>query len=279
MFHTDREPAELQALTTYSEKHGDERESGLALKLSITMPNTVLDLFDPQLRAAFYRANDTISAQTDEPQADTPTPVLRFSALAGLRWTRQIAGAVVEIGAEDLLGKSQVRVTEATVDNFAFNLLEGGSVETTLRIKCKPDPEDVGALYERLRQTVLVTIRPPEHAQYEPAADGDPDQGELAADDDDGPTSSDDVPIPSATVFAKQVRAEVAKAKPAPKVSKKKSRAARAFPAALDGTVDRNPFDAAVDAAGGASINDPEAWPFPKETPAGTTPPGGKALQ
>ena len=195
MFHTDREPAELQALTTYSEKHGDERESGLALKLSLTMPNTVLDLFDPQLRPAFYRANDTISAQTDEPQADTPTPVLRFSALAGLRWTKQIVGAVVEIGSEDLLGECQVRVTEATVDNFAFNLLEGGSVETTLRVKCKPDPEDVGALYERLRKTVLVTIRPPEHAQYEASPDASDDDRQASLDDagdhDDDPDDHD----------------------------------------------------------------------------------------
>lgn len=30
MFHTTAEPAELQALTAYSEKRGDERESGLA---------------------------------------------------------------------------------------------------------------------------------------------------------------------------------------------------------------------------------------------------------
>lgn len=126
MFHTVAKPAELQALTTYSEKHGDERESGLALKLSITMSNTVLDLFDPQLRPAFYRANDTLSAQTDQPQADTPTPVLKMPALAGHRWTKQIVGAVVEIGAEDLLGESKFRVTEATVDSFAFNLLEAG---------------------------------------------------------------------------------------------------------------------------------------------------------
>lgn len=83
MFHTTAEPAELQALATYTEKHGEERVSGLALKLSITQPNTVLDLFDPQLRAAFYRPNDVLSAQTDEPQADTPTPVLRFAALGG----------------------------------------------------------------------------------------------------------------------------------------------------------------------------------------------------
>lgn len=97
MFHTDREPAELQALTTYSEKHGEERESGLALKLSVTMSNTVLDLFDPQLRPAFYRANDGISAQTDQPQADTPTPVLKMPPLTGHRWSKQITGAVVEI--------------------------------------------------------------------------------------------------------------------------------------------------------------------------------------
>lgn len=238
MFHTDREPAELQALTTYSERHGEDRESGLALKLSITMSNTLLDLFDPQLRPAFYRANDTISAQSDAPQADTPTPVLKMPALAGLRWTKQIAGAVVEIGAEDLLGQRLVRVTDATVDNFGFNMLEGGSVELTLRVKCKPDPEDVGALYERLRQMVLVTITPPEHAQYEPAADADGDQADMLDADEDDPAVDDEPPIPSATVFAKEVRSEIQKQT---KVSRK--RRSRSFPAALDGTGDRDPFE------------------------------------
>ena len=233
MFHTTAEPAELQALTTYSEKHGEERVSGLALKLSITQPNTVLDLFDPQLRAAFYRPNDVLSAQTDEPQADTPTPVLRFAALGGIRWTKQITGAVVEIAADDLLGESRVRVTEATVDSFAFNMLEGGSVETTLRVKCKPDPEDVGALYERLRQTVLVTITPPEHATYEPAAAADDDQADMLDDDGDDIEGDDPDTIPVAA--------------PAKKPKQKRpggNRRKRAYPTALDGTGDTDPFAA-----------------------------------
>lgn len=233
MFHTTAEPAELQALTTFSERHGEERVSGLALKLSITQPNTVLDLFDPQLRAAFYRPNDVLSAQTDEPQADTPTPVLRFAALGGIRWTKQITGAVVEIAADDLLGESRVRVTEAVVDSFAFNMLEGGSVETTLRVKCKPDPEDVGALYERLRQTVLVTITPPEHATYEPAAAADDDQADMLDDDGDDIEGDDPDTIPVAA--------------PAKKPKQKRpggNRRKRAYPTALDGTGDTDPFAA-----------------------------------
>ncbi len=233
MFNTKNEPAELQALTTFSERHGEERVSGLALKLSITQPNTVLDLFDPQLRAAFYRPNDVLSAQTGEPQADTPTPVLRFAALSGIRWTKQITGAVVEIAADDLLGESRVRMTEATVDNFAFNMLEGGSVETTLRVKCKPDPEDVGALYERLRQTVLVTITPPEHATYEPAAAADDDQADMLDDDGDDIEGDDPDTIPVAA--------------PAKKPKQKRpggNRRKRAYPTALDGTGDTDPFAA-----------------------------------
>ena len=244
MFHTTAEPAELQALTTYSEKHGEERVSGLALKLSITQPNTVLDLFDPQLRAAFYRPNDVLSAQTDEPQADTPTPVLRFAALGGIRWTKQIAGAVVEIAADDLLGESRVRVTEAVVDSFAFNMLEGGSVETTLRVKCKPDPEDVGALYERLRQTVLVTITPPEHATYEPAAAADDDDQADMLDDDDDDFEGDDPDAIPVTAPAKRGRKPGGAKKPGKKPAAKK-RTSRAFAgAALDGTGDTDPFAA-----------------------------------
>ena len=235
MFHTDREPAELQALTTYSEKHGEERESGLALKLSVTMSNTVLDLFDPQLRPAFYRANDGISAQTDQPQADTPTPVLKMPPLTGHRWSKQITGAVVEISGDDLLGASNVRVTEATVDNFAFNMLEGGSVETTLRIKCKPDPEDVGALYERLRQTVLVTIRPPEHAQYEEGDDNKDDdhddaQGDMLDDDDQAESEAD--PLASAVLSGGSEPAQSS----ATVTHRRRRKADRAFPDAADGT-------------------------------------------
>lgn len=167
MFHLDDEPAELVNMTVYSELHGDERESGIAFKLSVTQANDVLDQHHPGLRLAFYRAADVISAQKKLDAVPVATPVRRFPEITSIDWNQSVVGAKLTMRHDDLLGSEPVECSEVTVDNFEIIFLDA-AVTRNFRVKCKPVADDVGHAYEWLRKTVHITIVPPEAARYEP---------------------------------------------------------------------------------------------------------------
>jgi hypothetical protein len=50
---------------------------------------------------------------------------------------------------------------EATVDNFKIDPLAGNAAAITLRVKVKPDPDDVAVLYQLQDSDVQLTITPP----------------------------------------------------------------------------------------------------------------------
>lgn len=101
-------------------------------------------------------------------------------------------------------------------------------------------------LYERLRQTVLVTITPPEHATYEPAPAQDADDAQRRlddgegdddadpqddGDDHDGPRTSDDLPASAVAADGE------APASTVPVTRRRRRRKVEpVFPGALDGT-------------------------------------------
>ena len=151
MFRTHDTPATLANLTAYSEKRGDETVSGLALKMVLDLPAGILDSFRPKLTEAFFRL-------------DSRDIEVRFPEIEGIRWGREIMGARVLIGYEDLLGSEPVELPGAIVDHFRFAPKNGGTVEVTLRIKVKPDGAVVGRLYEWLQKEVQLTIEPPTSA-------------------------------------------------------------------------------------------------------------------
>ena len=148
MFNVQAVAAKLVAHTSYSETHGDQHVSGLALKLQMTLPSSILDALNPHLRSRFYRSD----------LQDMP---LVFPEIESIAWKRELIGASVEIGYDDLFGSAPVELYDAVVDHIRLGLKTGGSVEVTLRVKAKPDALSVGRLYERLQKEVLLTIEPP----------------------------------------------------------------------------------------------------------------------
>lgn len=148
MFNVQAVPAILSNLTAYSEKHGEDNVSGLALKLEMTLPSSILDALSPHLRPRFYRID----------LKDMP---LVFPELESISWKRDLIGARVSIGYDDLFNSAPVELTDTTVDKIRLALLSGGSVEVTVRIKTKPDAMSVGRLYEWLQKEVQLTIEPP----------------------------------------------------------------------------------------------------------------------
>ncbi len=280
MFHTEDETAHIEKISDYVDPKGN-KAVGLQLEVSITMLPTALDLFEPGLCAAFYRDPDVISAQATGVVGKTR----RFELFEKLAAKVKIVGAIIELKRPgDLATPAEgVVLNDSTVDHIKINVMKA-SIEIRARLLIWPDAAGISAIYAMRKTAILLTITPPEAEGYQEDDDHDDDrQGSLDddggdhgddPDDHDGPVTSDDL-SPTAVTADAAKPSRGGKAKPAPKVSKKKSRAARAFPAALDGTGDQNPFDAAVAAAGGApsETSQDDAWPFPGSVPTDTQPP------
>lgn len=144
MFKLGAQRATLEHVSFYPERHGsDEVVTGTALKVSVAMPSTVLDLFAAGLR-------DVIFSQGTS---------LRFPEMGAVKWDAE-HGAKIVIDDDDLLGERHVAFTDATVDKFQLAPLEGGTVEVTLRVKCKPEAEQMSILYLLLNKEVLLTVDP-----------------------------------------------------------------------------------------------------------------------
>jgi hypothetical protein len=143
MISLSNQTATLEHMTPYAEKHGEDSVNGLALKLSVDVPMARLDDFKPGLVGALYTSGG-----------------LRFSDLGPLKWTRELVGATVRIDADDLLGERVLVFGGATVDKFVLSPKEGGTVEIVLRVKIKPEPEQVAVIYELQHKDVLLTIDP-----------------------------------------------------------------------------------------------------------------------
>lgn len=228
MFHTERHPATLAKLSTFTK----DDESGIVLSFSLMMPALTLERFSPGLLGALYRAADVISTQA------TPADLVpRFSEMKSVPWSATIVGARIQIERDDLFGQEGVQLVDCEVDGFVFKPQVDGALEIALRVKARPDEADVGRAYSWIDKIVLLTITPPEHATYEPtsAADDDDDQADMLAEDDE---ADDEPAIPSAVT----ADLDEPEARSSTKVTRRRR---RAFPGALDGSPGGDPFAAA----------------------------------
>lgn len=156
--------ATLEHMNTYAEKAGDETVNAIALKISTTRPMAVLDQFAQGLVGALYQKEG-----------------LRFPSCGPLKWKRELVGASVTIDSEDLLGERCVEFKDAVVDKFQLEPLEGGSVNVTMRVKVKPDPDQVAVLYQLQHTEVLLTIDPAK-AEEQHTDEREPDLATMGED-------------------------------------------------------------------------------------------------
>ncbi len=91
MFHLDRATATLAHVNLRAEIHGEDKKPAADLKLTITGPNSLLDLFDEKLRGAIYTSPPARDAE-ELFETEPPLNVLRFPYLGTLRWDHAEVG-------------------------------------------------------------------------------------------------------------------------------------------------------------------------------------------
>jgi hypothetical protein len=189
--------AKLTSVTPRSEHHGTNLVSAITLGLTITGPNTNLDLLSPTLRHALYtRADDDSQEALDG--IEPPTPKLRTKHLGPLTLSiPAIEGGTlfVEWGIGD-----DMELGSCKVDKWRAECMEGGSVALSFRVSTSDlSEEEAGHLFGKLGQVIAIRFEPPapktEPVQSGQVIDGTkgPSAGPLFDDseDDEGPDATE----------------------------------------------------------------------------------------
>ena len=184
----------LTNLNTRVESHGDEKVSAIDLSIQHDAPNTVLDLFEPGLLDAFYKAAE----DGDDSQATmagfevSAKPVLRFPKLGPQKVMTELTGFrfAIEYGINEEVG---IVLGSVDVAKFTLELKEGGSVSLKYRVQTNTGLTEqiIGKLAMLISQDVRVTLTPPEVVTA-----GDDDEAGLfppGSDEDDKPLTAEDV--------------------------------------------------------------------------------------
>lgn len=159
MFSITEQTATLAHINVRTERHGEEPAGAADLKISFTDGNGVLSEFHPVLRSFLYKQEESPD-QAEMPVGEALT-VRRFGDLIEkLRLKHELVGAKVLIGFGLGGAGSDIELETVDVDGFSAELMEGGSVILTFRIKATPSGEQMKRLYEVMGGEIDISITP-----------------------------------------------------------------------------------------------------------------------
>jgi hypothetical protein len=156
MFRMDKQRLKLCNVNCKPEIHGEEHVTATYLTLEAKVSNTVFDQFDPKLRPSlFQKAADN----TQEELIDGHLPELKFPMLGPLTYGWEGAGykSTIEYGATG----NDIVLPMSNLDNFRFELADGGTVTMKFRIVCKTDALNNGRLIDMQQQEITLSLEPP----------------------------------------------------------------------------------------------------------------------
>lgn len=179
----------LCSMTPRTEKHGDDDVSAVSLGLRIVAPNTLLDIVQPGLRDALYKA---VEGQEQLPGVEPTTPLLRARGIEAVKLAACFEGWTLAID-RGIDESDPIKLGGSKIDKFVVEPKEGGSIELTFRVGSSDiDEGEAGWLFGHLGQQIVVTIAAPEVKReaidgtvgHPGAAGGDERQGDLLTPED-----------------------------------------------------------------------------------------------
>lgn len=147
------------------ENSGDEKKGASTLHFTATLPNAILDLFEPQLRAAFYRkelkSDDMIDLADKGAMPDDGLVRLKFRRIgAAIEWDEEFPSYVLAID-YGIADEPPIQLAEVKADAFRFDMRDGGSVLMKWRISAHPNEAQAGKLYTLNGREVTLNLTPP----------------------------------------------------------------------------------------------------------------------
>lgn len=151
--------AALDSVTPRTEKHGDADVFAITLGLRITGVNTLLDKLSPTLREALYKPAD--DRQTDLPEVETATPLLRATGIEELKLKGELNGWTIAV-AHGIDEDPPIKLGDAKVDRFRVRPMQGGTIELLFRVGSSDiDAAEAGLLCAKLHQEIDFTLTAP----------------------------------------------------------------------------------------------------------------------
>jgi hypothetical protein len=173
--------ANLDNVNVRAELHGEDHDVAADIKVTMSLPNTCLDMFDKDLRPSLFEkgeladldlVDDAEHQEMADQLGDDYMPVLKFPTMGMINWAYQTVGyrLIIEQG---FSGEEDLVLINTKLDKFRFDCKQGGSVNLSFRIIAHPNADDLGQLCQLIQQTITLTLEPP--------APGDDRQMDLEA--------------------------------------------------------------------------------------------------
>jgi hypothetical protein len=157
MLELDKTKAKLVKPNPRAELHGEDRKPALDLIFEAEVANDVLSFFDPQLKGALYKKEESGQQNLDK----SFLPKLKFPDMGPINWDYVSGGYMLQVH-YGIDGKSDIKMADLIVDKFKFTCKEGGRVLVKFRIICHPSDTDSGRLNGMVGQIVEITLTPPD---------------------------------------------------------------------------------------------------------------------
>lgn len=158
----------LTAVMTFQprlENSGDEKKGASTLHFTATLPNTIMDLFEPALRSAFYRKElktDDAADLADQGAApEDGLNRLRFRRIgSAIEWDEEFPSYCLEID-YGIAADPPIKLAEVKADKFSLLMRDGGSIVMKWRVSGYPDEHQAGKLYVLNGLEVTMSLTPP----------------------------------------------------------------------------------------------------------------------
>jgi len=179
---TEPTEAKLTSVTPRTEMHGDDEVPAVSISVEIECANTLLDLIDPQIRHALYKAKP--DEEPELPGVEASTPVLRCNSIDRVKlttahegWALQIFHSIDEATPPWAFGGTKV-------DNLSVEAKQGGTV--VLRLRCGTSDVDearMGWLCVHKGQDITLALLAPSPGAEPRASEGAAEEREPEAGD------------------------------------------------------------------------------------------------
>lgn len=168
MLSIERKLVRIKKVTGVEEFKGDKRDYGCSVRIEWIAPNTVLDEFDKDARAAFYErdtgkpgANNEGQGELSLPRADVELTKRKMIYVeTPIAFKKECEGYTIVFhrGATE---KSDISLTEIKLDSFTADPHDGGSCLMSCNAYMKPPVEQRGYIDHMSKTEIEITLTPP----------------------------------------------------------------------------------------------------------------------
>lgn len=151
---------ELTQFTGRTQKSGRDDVPTVSFRLKIKgAKNTMLDMLSPTMRLTAYAP---VEGQEQLPGVEVTTPVLRCPDMK--TWKSEVVHEGWKLFVSRGIGDdSGLQMNSCKVDEFTFDLYQGGHVDCEFRVSTADvDEEGAGMLWGRQKRKVFVQVHAPE---------------------------------------------------------------------------------------------------------------------